>query len=89
MKVTEKLKFVLGRVENILGKGENAGHQHFLHIPKRFKKASSSRIVKSRECVVKSYGNTIKKKPFCNFMILISWWFVLFFHINSSDTNIL
>ena len=25
----EKLKFVLGRVENIVGKGENAGHQHF------------------------------------------------------------
>ena len=28
--MTEKLKFVLGRVENILGKGENAGYQHFL-----------------------------------------------------------
>ena len=28
--MTEKLKFVLGRVENILGKGENAGHQHIL-----------------------------------------------------------
>ena len=25
--VTEKLKFVLGRVENILGKGEDAGYQ--------------------------------------------------------------
>ena len=24
--VTEKMKFVLGRVENILGKGENAGY---------------------------------------------------------------
>ena len=28
--VTQKLKFVLGRVENIVGKGENAGYQHFL-----------------------------------------------------------
>ena len=28
--VTERLKFVLGRVENIVGKGENAGYQHFL-----------------------------------------------------------
>ena len=28
--VTEKLKFFLGRVENITGKGENAGHKHFL-----------------------------------------------------------
>ena len=28
--VTEKLKFVLGRFENIVGKGENTGIQHFL-----------------------------------------------------------
>ena len=27
---TEKMKFVFGRVENIVGKGENAGYQHFL-----------------------------------------------------------
>ena len=30
---TEKLKFFLGRVENIVGKGENAGCQHFLLFP--------------------------------------------------------
>ena len=30
MNVTEKLKFLLGRVENIVGRGENAGYQHFL-----------------------------------------------------------
>ena len=28
--VTEKLKFVLGRIENIVGKGVNATHQHYL-----------------------------------------------------------
>ena len=28
--VTEKLKFVLVMVENIVGKGKNAGYQHFL-----------------------------------------------------------
>ena len=28
--VTEKLKFVSGRVENTVRKGENAGYQHFL-----------------------------------------------------------
>ena len=28
--VTEKLKFVLGLEENNVGKGENAGYQHFL-----------------------------------------------------------
>ena len=31
--VTENLKFVLGRTENIMGKGENAGNQHFLLFP--------------------------------------------------------
>ena len=38
--VTKILKFVLGRVENILGKGENAGYQHFLLFPQCFQKAS-------------------------------------------------
>ena len=28
--VTQNLKFVWGRVENIVGKGENAGNHHFL-----------------------------------------------------------
>ena len=32
-KVTQKLKFNLGRAENIVGKGENAGYQHFLLFP--------------------------------------------------------
>ena len=31
--VTEKFQVVLERVENILGKGENAGYQHFLLFP--------------------------------------------------------
>ena len=41
--VIEKLKFVLERVENSLGKGENAGYQHFLLFPECFQKASFSR----------------------------------------------
>ena len=40
--VNKKLKFYLGRVENIVGKGENAGHQHFLLFPQCFQKASYS-----------------------------------------------
>ena len=43
---TKKLKFVLGRVENILGKGENAGYQHILLFPKCFQKALFSGLVK-------------------------------------------
>ena len=49
--VTEKLKFLSGQAENILGKGENADHQHF---PKIFSKAFFLRVIKSRDRVVKS-----------------------------------
>ena len=31
--VTEEMKLALRRVENIMGKGENAGYQHFLLFP--------------------------------------------------------
>ena len=34
------------RVENILGKGENAGNQHFLLFPQCFQKDSPSRSLK-------------------------------------------
>ena len=36
--VTRKQKFLLGMVENIAGKGENAGYQHFLLFPTMFPK---------------------------------------------------
>ena len=42
IKVTENLKFVLWRIENIVGKGENAGYQHFLLFPQCLLKASFS-----------------------------------------------
>ena len=38
--VPEKFKFVLKRVENSVGKGENAGYQHFLLFSQCFQKAS-------------------------------------------------
>ena len=41
--VTEKLKFVLGRVENIVWEGENAGYQHFILLL-CFQKASFPRV---------------------------------------------
>ena len=44
--MTEKLELVLGRVENILRKGENAGFQHFLLFPQCFQKASFSGSLK-------------------------------------------
>ena len=33
------MNFVFDRVENIVGKGENAGNQHFLLFPQCFQKA--------------------------------------------------
>ena len=53
--VTQKLKFVLERVENILGKGENAGYKHFSPFPKIFSTAFFFWVVISRDCVVKVY----------------------------------
>ena len=40
IKLADILKFVLGSVESIVGKGENAGYQHFLLFPQCFQKAS-------------------------------------------------
>ena len=37
---TQKLKFDLDRVDNIVGKGENAGHQYFLPFSECFQKAT-------------------------------------------------
>ena len=39
MNVTEKLKFVRGRVKTIVENGENAGYQHFLLFPQCFQKS--------------------------------------------------
>ena len=46
IKVLKKTIFVFDRVENIVGKGENAGYQHFLLFPQCFQKASFQRSVK-------------------------------------------
>ena len=52
--VIEKLKFVLGWVENIVGKGENAGFPAFSPFPTLFSNGFLCRVVKSCDCVVKS-----------------------------------
>ena len=38
--------FVFDKVENIVGKGENAGYQHFLLFPQCFEKASVPDMLK-------------------------------------------
>ena len=46
LNLAEKLEFLLIRVENIVGKGENAGYQHFLLFPQCFQQASISGSLK-------------------------------------------
>ena len=48
--VNEKLKFGLGRIENIVGNGENAGYQHFLLIQQCFHKATFPGLLKTGLC---------------------------------------
>ena len=43
-------KFILDWVENIVGKGENTGYQHFLLFPQCFQKLLLSRLLKSWLC---------------------------------------
>ena len=43
---------VLHRIDNIVGKGENAGYQHFLPFSQCFFKGFFHMVVKSRGCVV-------------------------------------
>ena len=41
-----KINFDLGKVENIVGKGENAGYQHFILFPQCFRKVTFSGSLK-------------------------------------------
>ena len=50
--VPVKLKFALGTIENIVGKGENAGNQHFLPFLQCFQKVSISRSFVLEEKVI-------------------------------------
>ena len=46
LNVTQNIKGVFHRIENIVGKEENAGYQHFLLFPQCFQRAFSSRASK-------------------------------------------
>ena len=47
--------------KNIVGKGENAVDQHLLLFPQCFQMASSLRVNKSQDCVVKSQTGILHK----------------------------
>ena len=46
LNVAEMIFFLFDEVENIVGKGENAGHQYFLLFLQSFQKASSTGSLK-------------------------------------------
>ena len=46
MNVAQKMISVFDRAENIVGKGENAGYQHFLLFPQCFQEFSISGSLK-------------------------------------------
>ena len=54
MDITGKLKFVLGRAENIAGKEENVGNQHFFLFLQLFSKGFLYRGVKNCDSLVKT-----------------------------------
>ena len=62
IKVTQKLKNALERVENIVGKGENAGYWHYPLFSTMFTKCFLYRVVKSRDCVIKKPFENIRGK---------------------------
>ena len=47
------LKFVLGREENLVRKGENADNQHFLLFPQSFQNAFFLKVGKSSDYLEK------------------------------------
>ena len=52
---TKQQAFFAGWVDNIVGKGENAGYQHFLLFQQCYQKAPFLGSLKSRDCVEKSF----------------------------------
>ena len=50
--LAEITRFVFYRIEDIVGKGENAGYQHFLLFPQCFLKGFLPRVVNSCDCMV-------------------------------------
>ena len=48
LNVAQMVQFFCDGEENIVGKGENAGNQHFLLFPQCFLKVSIFKVIKSR-----------------------------------------
>ena len=81
LKVGKMMIYFLDRVENIVGKGENAVYQHFLHYP-RFQNSSCSRSLKSELFGKELIGHTTlweKEKKFVTIFSFPSMFSKAFF----------
>ena len=56
LNVTQMMEYVFDEIENTVGKGENAGYQHFFLFPIMFSKHFILRVVKTCDCVIKNYS---------------------------------
>ena len=74
-----KTEILFGMIRKHCGKGENAGYQHFLDFPQCFQKASFSRSLKSRDCVVKSKQLFLLFQPFPKQALVFTWLLINYF----------
>ena len=85
--VIQNLRFASGRVKNIVGKGENAGYQHFLLFRQCFQKASFSGSASN----IVTKVNACKRKQIlfslCFCMYLLRWILnTSFYEVNAVKT---
>ena len=74
MNVTKELKLVLGRKENIEGKGENAVYQHFLLFPQCFQNASFTEVLKVKSCgkgLIYLQRYNVRRRYYCLYCIRV------------------
>ena len=66
LKLTRMKRLVFERVENIVGKGGNAGYQHFLHFPTLFTKSVESSVSLTLDCLLSVLLDLSKSKAFAD-----------------------
>ena len=85
--VTQKLIFVLRRVENIVGKGEYAGYQHFLLFLQCFLKLSFLEVSQVRDCVVMGKVNNLSNLQLISSVTTEILYNIKFSHYNDQEHN--
>ena len=81
MNVTEKWTFVLGKVQNIVGKGEKCWLPKFASFPTIFLKGFFFKDFKSQSCVLKSSPFPLRAiSPFPPQCFLLVWRTYCHFH---------